>query len=277
MYLDDFKARFWMWGPFAGFALAVLVVFIFLVPALFDLEEGGADQQYPYGTPYQLTLPGELRQAYLAANGGEASLKDLQSLRSSGVLENGDQRISFTSIKKRPWQSLLNLRFHTHELSFVVDGDAVWQRVTPRGRSPIVELKEGQEAIQIRRLGAFFDPLMMLFLLDEGRLLAVEEGQWRDRPAIVVRFENADLELKSTAYVDPSTMHQLARVDVASDGGQRTLHYSDHRKVFGLIEPFTIETRVDGELDNRIKVERIEHNIGTFPSSFSYPGDLNSG
>lgn len=277
MYLDEFKAKLWMWGPFAGLALFVLVVVVFLVPALFDPDRGAGEEAYPYGTPYQLTLPGELRQAYLEANGGEASLKDLQSLRSSGVLENGSERISFTAIKKRPWQSLLNLRFHTHELSFVVDGDQVWQRVTPRGRSSMVELKDGQEAIRIRRLGAFFDPLMMLFLLNEGRLLGVEEGMWKERPAIVVRFENSDLDLKSTAYVDPSTMHQLARVDAVSDGSQRTQHYSDHRKVFGLIEPFTVETRVDGELDNRIKVERIEHNIGTFPSSFSFPGDPGSG
>jgi hypothetical protein len=273
MYFEDFKSKLWMWGPFLGFGFAVLALLLFLVPSLFDLERGEPKVAYPYGTPDQLTLPGELRSAYLAANGGRSSLLELQSMRSSGVLETGGERAPFTSIKKRPWQSRLNLRFHNYELSFAVDGDTVWQRLTPRAQEPVVELKEGREADQIRQLGAFFDPVMMLFLLGEGQILRVEAGHWNDRSAMVLEFENRDLNLRATAYIHPQNMHLLARMDQLPNGDKRLLVYSDHRKVQGLIEPFIVESRIGGEFDNRVKVERMEPNIGTFSSFFQYPGD----
>ena len=272
MYLDDFKARLWMWGPFIGFAVALVLLLIFVVPSLLEPEVDNSGGVFPYGRPYQLTLPGELRRAYIAANGDESSIRELNSIRASGVLETGDERASFTSIKKRPWQSVLNLRFHTHELTFAVDGDTVWQRVQPRGKEPIVNLKSGEEARRIRQLGAFFDPVMMLFLLGKGTILGIREGNWEDQASVVLDFENEELALRSTAYIDPKTMFLLARVDALPDGGNRTLLYSDHRKVLSVIEPFVIETRVNGEFDNRVKINRIEYNVGAFSSTFEYPG-----
>lgn len=271
---DLLKARIWMWGPFLLIGVFFVSLTVFSIK-YFDLigSDWNSGEHYPYGSMRDLTLWENLQPAFLKANGGEESLSILQSVRYIGVLNNGEQSIPFTSIKKRPWQSLLTLRFPKFELSYVVDGETVWQRVEAPAKKPIDTLLKGDEAMRIRQMGAFFDPVMTLCLFNEGVIQSLKEGVLDGQPVVVIHFANEDFKLDCKAYIDPKTMHVLSRIDFLEDGTVRRLVYSDHRKVGGMIEPFVTVTHIDGEFDNRVRVERNDHNIGTFPSFFEYPGD----
>lgn len=262
-----------MWGPFLllGVLSVSLIIFALSYFNLLD-SDWNSGENYPYGSIRDLSLWENLQPAFLRANGGEETLSKLQSVRYIGDLENGEQSIPFTSIKKRPWQSLLTLRLPTYELSFIVDGDTVWQRVEAQTKKPVDSLLEGDEAMRIRQLGAFFDPVMTLFLYNEGVIQSLKEGVLDGQTVLVLHFSNEDFKLDCKAYIEPKTMHVLSRVDFLEDGTVRSLFYSNHRKVGGLIEPFVTVTYIDEKFDNRVRVERSDHNIGTFSSFFEFPG-----
>lgn len=263
-----------MWGPFLLIGTLSISLLVFAI-SYFNLldSDWNSGEHHPYGSIRDLSLWENLKPAFIKANGGEETLAQLQSVRYIGSLNNGDQSIPFTSIKKRPWQSLLTLRFPKYELSYVVDGDTVWQRVEVQAKRPVDTLLEGDEALRIRQLGAFFDPVMMLFLLNKGTIHSLKEGVLEEQTVLVLHFANEELKLDCKAYIEPKTMHVLSRVDFLEDGTVRSLSYSDHRRVGGLIEPFVTVTHIDGEFDNRVLVERSDHNIGTFPSFFEFPGN----
>lgn len=263
----ELKARLWLWWPFITIGLVVLAVFV-LVRQHFEVEpvvgEGAAPQR-------DLTLLVDLRAAYLEANGGEVLLRGLQTIQLRGTLESGGQELPFLQIKKRPDQSLLTLMFEQYNLSFGVDGAEVWRRVTVEGREPEYQRVEAELADGIRKMGEFFNPVLQV-LLSEG--IAVEKiswAEWEGHPVIAMEFLK-DLEgIRSTAYLDAAQLQLLAVVETLPSGKVRRLVYGDYRKVNGVQEPGMIETFIDGSLNNRVRIERVEHNLGALPILFRYP------
>ncbi|NBB80432.1 MAG: hypothetical protein GVY36_13490 [Verrucomicrobia bacterium] len=273
----EFKARLWMWGPFilAGLLFAITVFFVVSLlnkPTSSDSGDGKED-----ASGQSILAPASsvdsLRRSYLAANGGEALLAGLRSTRTRGILETPAERIPFLSVKRRPGQSLLRLKFPDYEQSFVIDGDVVWVQFTGGQRDSVVRLLEGDDANRIRRLGTFFDPVMELFLLNEGRINEIERGDFQDETAIVVEFEREDPNIRSKAYIDPDNLHLISRVDTLSDGNERRFFYSDYREVDGVLMPFDVESYSNETFENRVIVEKSEHNIGIYSDYFGFPED----
>jgi outer membrane lipoprotein-sorting protein len=271
MNSDAIKARLWMWGPFVLLALlfTVLLFVVFLLDRS-DSEGGEQADSPPEGSAEKTPLE-RLSGAFLAANGGEQTLASLQSARFSGTLETGGEKIPYVSIKKRPNRSHLSFLFPNYKLSLVVDGEDVWQRISIEGKDPVNSLVDREDASDIRRLGMFFDPVTMVLLLDEGTVDGVSRGAWEGRSCFILEFTNTRLDLKSTAYIDSETMHPLARLDQLESGSVRTLLFSDYRAVDGFQYPFATETYLDDKLENRVVIETVKHNMGTFSSLFEFP------
>ncbi len=228
----------------------------------------------PYGGIQKLIRFSEFRSAYLRANGGEEQLNALQSVRTSGHMESGDQSIPFFSFKRRPGQSLTTLKFPSYELSFGVDGDVVWQRVLAPGQEPQYELKTGQEAEALGEMGDFFDPIMRVSLFNEGTIERLSPSVWMGVEVIKLEFRTEEGGVPMAAYVDVETMQPIARVERFADGRERKVLYSDYRSVGGMQEPFKVETYLDDKLQSRVVVERSDPNVGAVASLFQYPAHL---
>lgn len=272
----ELRARLWMWGPFilAGLLFAVAVFSVFsLLNGTNASDSDAVSEVSEQSIAALISSPENLRRSYLAANGGEELLAGLRSSRSRGILETPAAPVPFLSVKRRPGQSLLRLQFPSYEQSFVVDNDVVWQRFTRDDREPLFVLLKGDDATRIRRLGAFFDPVMALFLLNEGRINEIKTEVFREQTAIVVDFENEELKLGSKAYIDPLSMYLIFRADTLPDGGERTFSYSNHQEVGGVLIPFLIESALNGTFENRVIVETSEHNVGIYSDYFEYPAD----
>jgi hypothetical protein len=260
-----------MWGPFILFALLTAVLILIVMRMNGSASESSGESEGPSLPREEKTLLETLSEDYLAANGGEETLDSLQSLRFSGTLETGGASIPYVSIKRRPNQSHLTLQFPDYKLSFVVDGESVWQRASVPGKEPVDSLVEDESVSEIRRLARFFDPVTSVLLLNEGTVENVTEGDWKDRPCYVLEFTNRDLDLESTAYIDPETMHVLARVDRLGNDSLRTLLFSEYKTIDGFQHAFKTETYVDDELENRVVIESAKHNVGAFSSFFEIP------
>jgi hypothetical protein len=271
MNKSELQSTLWLWWPFLAFtAVASLVggVTWYLWPEAESVEivdTGFEDME-------KLTRFSEFSSAYLRANGGEEQLEALQSVMATGQMESGGQTVPFFSLKRRPDMSLMTLKMPDYDLTFVVNGEQVWQRVNVKGQEPQYELKTGAEAEALGEMGVFFDPIMRVLLFGEGSIERLVPSMWMGRPTIKIEFRTDDGQMQASAYVDIENMHPLARIEAFADGRERRVLYSDYRSVNGMQEPFHIETYLDDVLQSRVVLEKSTPNVGTVASLFQYPG-----
>ena len=227
-----------------------------------------------YGTLEQLTRFSNFRLAYLRANGGEASLDSLQSVRVTGVFESEGQSLPFFSLKRRPSQSITTITFPNYELTYVVNGDLIWQRLLVPGAAPLYEVKTGDEAAALAHMGDFFDPIMRVLLFDEGTIERLSPSSWMGTPAVKVEFVTQGGRMHAYAYVEIENMRPLVRIEELPDGQERKVLYSDYRIVSGMQEPFLVETYLNDVLESRVILDKSDVNVGAVASLFQPPTDL---
>ena len=212
------------------------------------------------------------RAAFIAANGGERRLEELQGILSTGTFESGGQEVPFRTIKRRPDKSVTTLKMPDYDLSFIVNGPEVWQRVEQPGMDPRSALIEGKQAEAMQEMGNFFDPVMSVVLNQPERIESIIPNLWKGETCLLMQIRAAGGDMGARVYVDPDTMAPIARVENFADGRERTVLYDDYRKSDGgTLEPHSIETFIDGERQNRVLVEKIRPNPGIVGFIFEYP------
>lgn len=217
------------------------------------------------------------RTAYINANGGEKRLDELQGILSSGTFESGGQTVPFRAIKRRPNQSVTTLKMPKYDLSFIVNGDQIWQRVEAPGQEPIDSLLEGQQGEAMREMGYFFDPLMHVVLLEPEDITSIIPNIWEGQACLLLEFNSGTRNMAARVYIDALELTPIARVENFADGSERKVLYGDYRRnAGGTLEPHLIETFLDDELQNRVVVETIRPNPGVVGFIFEYTGDNTS-
>jgi len=222
----------------------------------------------------ELTRPADFRKAYLEAKGGRSKLEKLRSVRVSGTFFTEGREVDFFTVKRRPDQSLTTLDFGDHRLSFGIDGRFVWQRIERPGEPPEYEKLTGPQAEALRQMSAFFDPVMRTFFMNEGTVETITKSSWHGQPSLRLKLVAPPGKTTSVAHVDPETLHLLARLRRMADGRRHRVVYGDFREVNGFWEPFLIETYIDDALQNRVRVQDMDHNVGVLPKIFDYPDSL---
>jgi len=271
----ELQSKFWFWWPILAFPVLLILVggtVWFFWPEA-ELSDPVETVDVGFGSIEELTLIPAFRLAYLRANGGMENMEAIQSVRTNGIMESGGQGVPFFSIKRRPNQSFTTLKMPDYELSFVVNGDQVWQRLKVPGQAPRHELKTGTEAEAVGQMGDFFDPIMRVLLFNEGKIEELAPGVWEGQEVLKLDFSSDGDNIRGTAYVDILTMHPVARVEDFGDGRERKVLYSDYRTIGGMQEPFQVDTYLDDVLQSRVIIEKSQVNVGTVASLFQYPGD----
>ena len=214
------------------------------------------------------------RSAYLQANGGREAIDRLRSLLVTGTLESGGKTVPFRSIKRHPDQGIFTMSMPEYELSFVVDGDVVWQRVEQPGMEPVDTLMSEKEARATANLGSFFDPIMHVVLDESSAIQRLVADSWEGAPTLRMDFLSAERNMEGTVHLDPETLTPVARIEEFGDGRERLVRYDDYRKIEGGIrQPFLVETFVNGELLNRTRMEKVVANPGVPRFIFEFRGE----
>ncbi len=114
----------------------------------------------PYGAIEDLLDPEVFRAAYLEANGGLEGLDALKSIQLNGTIQSGDYSFEFFMLKSRPDKMLLTYNMDGQELSYGVNSEGAWQRVTlPDGSEQVISLEQEQVA-QFQKTAQFWGPLV---------------------------------------------------------------------------------------------------------------------
>ena len=228
-------------------------------------------EPHPHGSPAELTDPATFMAAYLAVNCGPMLLEGTRTIRISGTVEREHGRQAFHLMKKRPDRMRFTIDRGSHEMTVGVDGDSVWRRLRAPVHSDIVDTLVGPEAAAWKKLSRFFDRIIGAHL-GEGRLLGIDRAAWEGRDCLEVRTEDADGARAST-FVDLRTLHPLAEQETLPDGRLKQTILSDYRAIDGMPIPFAAETRLDGTLESRVRIESAQLNSGILSELFERPED----
>ncbi|MFP4261185.1 MAG: hypothetical protein ACLFS1_08915 [Opitutales bacterium] len=222
----------------------------------------------------ELTDLATFRAAYLEANGGREAINRLQSLQVTGTIESDGSTVPFRTVKKRPNKGIFIMSMPEYEVSLVVNGDVVWQRVEQPGMEPVNTLMPDDEAHATRNLGYFFDTTMHILLDEPSAIERLAADSWESTETLRMDFSSAERTAAGSVHFDPDTLQPIVQIQKSGEDGQRMTRYEDYRAIEdGIQQPFRSETFLNGDLVNRTKIEKVATNPGILDFIFEYPAE----
>lgn len=215
----------------------------------------------------------EIIAKHVAAQGGLAKLKALQSIRMTGNFESGGMQADFTQVLKRPMKMRLDLSVQGLTMTQAYDGQRGWQIVPFTGQKD-PELMTGDELKNAQEQADMDGPLVDY--KSKGNtieLVGKEKIADKDSYHLKVMLKNGserELYLDAATFLgvktSVKTMMRGAKVELESTLG-------DYRDVNGLKFPFSIEQRqVGGDgAEQKITFSKIELNPPLEDSIFKMP------
>lgn len=188
----------------------------------------------------------EIIAKHIAAQGGLAKLKALQSIRMTGNFESGDMQAAFTQVFKRPMKMRLDLSVQGLTMTQAYDGQRGWQVVPFTGKKdpePMTgdELKNAQDQADID--GPLVDYKSKGNTVE---LIGKEKVADKDSYHLKVMLKNGserDLYLDATTYLGLKTS---AKATMRGTEVELESMLGDYRDVNGLKFPFSIEQHQTG-------------------------------
>lgn len=257
----------------ALFALIVTlgILTVLTIRSWLSEEQLNKETTQQYGSLTTLLDKSNFKAAYLKANGGTKMLDTLQTIRVSGWMDGNGPRRRFVSIKKRPDKALLTFDYENYSLSFGINGETAWQRTNQPGENPVIDILSGHAATALFESGKFYGPVMRGFLLGDGEISELKQSSWNGQECILATIDRGSEEAPIQVYVDPATMHPLARIEAFADGTVRKTVYRDYHDLGGMQEAFNVESYMNDVLQSRLIIESSDTNFGILSQLFDPP------
>jgi outer membrane lipoprotein-sorting protein len=215
----------------------------------------------------------EIIAKHIAAQGGLAKLKALQSIRMTGNFESGGMQAGFTQVFKRPMKMRLDLSVQGLTMTQAYDGQRGWQVVPFSGKKdpePMTgdELKNAQEQADID--GPLVDYKSKGNTVE---LIGKEKVADKDSYHLKVMLKNGserDLYLDATTFLGLKTS---AKTTMRGTEIELESMLGDYRDVNGLKFPFSIEQHQTGGEgpEQKITFTKIELDPPLQDSIFKMP------
>jgi hypothetical protein len=189
-----------------------------------------------------------------------------------GHLVNGDQEQAFTLLKKRPDKLLFTIESASHEMTFGVSDDIVWQRIRAPEHADFFALIEGPEAEAWLGQRRFFDAIITASL-GEGHITEIKVANWEETDCLQVTIQDTNGAV-AEILVAPHTMYPIAESRTLPDGTIKQTVFSDYRDVEGMQVPFKMEVSHDGKIASLILLDSAYINSGVLSKLFEIPKDL---
>ncbi len=215
----------------------------------------------------------EIIARHIAAQGGLAKLKAIQSIRMTGNFETGGMQAGFTQVFKRPMKMRLDLSVQGLTMTQAYDGQRGWQIVPFTGKKdpePMTgdELKNAQEQADID--GPLVDYKSKGNTVE---LIGKEKVADKESYHLKVTLKNGserDLYLDATTFLGLKTS---AKTTMRGTEVELESMLDDYRDVNGLKFPFSIEQhQIGGEgPSQKITFTKIELDPPLQDSIFKMP------
>ena len=215
----------------------------------------------------------ELIQKNIAVRGGLEKLRGLNSLRMTGKLHTDGRELPVVIQIKRPAMARGDVTLQGMRFVLAYDGQSVWEINAFDGKTEPERLPlDNEDAKQMIELADLDGPLADYKAKGNAvELIGKEELEATPVYKLKLTLKNGDVKY---VYLDAANYLEL-KVSSKSQhaGGEHTEdeYYSDYKPVNGVLIAHAIDTRVDGQTENQILIEKIEANVTMDDGVFKMP------
>jgi outer membrane lipoprotein-sorting protein len=226
-----------------------------------------------FSWPLSAQTVDEIIAKHIAAQGGAAKLKAIQSLRLTGNAEFGGVSAGFTQVFKRPTKMRLDITIQGLTLTQAYDGQNGWQIVPFTGKKD-PEPMSADDAKNAQEQADFDGPLVDY--KQKGNIVELigKEKIWgSDAYHLKVTLKNGNVR---DLFMDAGTFfatRQLAKTMARGAEVEFETAFGDYKAVEGVMFPFSIvQHQVGGKgAEQKITFSKVEINPAVEESVFKMP------
>lgn len=220
----------------------------------------------------------EIVAKYLDARGGVDNIKGLQSLKQVGEVNMPAMGMVMPVViyQERPGKVRSEIEINANGMEMEIisgyDGTVGWA-MNPMAGDGVQEVPE--EQMSTMRNQADMDGPLVDYAEKGNTLAFMGEEEVDGKNTLMVKLTQADSS-ETVLYFDPETYMQVKSVGTGANpmtGAEATIEtfYSDFRDVEGVLRPFKVEMKIDGQVLQQITMMTVEANEDIDDTLFSKP------
>ena len=207
----------------------------------------------------------------IETKGGLQKLKSIKSMKMTGKVFTGGFEMSMTLWAKRPNKSRMETVFQDQKTVQAYDGEKAWQINPFMGSNEPQEIK-GLQAEDLKEKADFDGPL--IDYKKKGHkveFMGKEDLEGTEVYKLKVTMKSGRVVY---IYLDTDSCIELKQSTTLNYQGTEYLVetiFGDYKEVDGIMVPHFIETKLNGQTQARIIIEKVEFNIEIDDSLFKMP------
>jgi len=207
----------------------------------------------------------------IETKGGLQKLKSIKSMKMTGKVFTGGFEMSMTLWAKRPNKSRMETVFQDQKTVQAYDGEKAWQINPFMGSNEPQEIK-GLQAEDLKERADFDEPL--IDYKKKGHkveFMGKEDLEGTEVYKLKVTMKSGRVVY---IYLDTDSCIELKQSTTLNYQGTEYLVetiFGDYKEVGGIMMPHSIETRINGQTQAQITIEKVEFNIEIDDSLFKMP------
>ena len=209
----------------------------------------------------------------VAAKGGVAKLKSINSLRITGTVEFGGTQATVVELEKRPSKMRTEISLQGLTMVQGYDGKTGWQIIPFSGKKD-PEAVGGDELKQLEEEADIDGPLIDYKTKgNKVELVGKEKVEGTDAYNLRVTLRNGNVR---NVYLDADSFLEIKVVGKTIVRGTETTSSTtlgDYKQVDGVMFPFSVQITQEGGQGGaqKITVEKVEFNVPADDASFKMP------
>lgn len=214
-----------------------------------------------FSAPVYAQTADEIVAKNIAAKGGEAKLKAVQTLRQTGTITLQGQTAQLMTVSKRPNLSRQDISIMGTTITMAFDGTKAWMMNPMIGAEPVEMPAEQAEMIKDQ---ADIDGPLMDYKAKGSTVELVGLEDANGRKAFHLRITRKGLP-PTELFIDSQNYLDVKAVTVVPGSGTMEVAFSDYRSIDGMMVPFTVKSSAAGMTLSELKLDKVEFNV-TLPA-----------
>ncbi|MDX1407169.1 MAG: hypothetical protein R3330_03520, partial [Saprospiraceae bacterium] len=212
---------------------------------------------------------------YFESMGGKEKIKALQSRKMEATMSMGGMEFSGTIIEKAPNKQRVDVDIQGMQLVQAYDGETAWT-INPFATGTEPQKMPEAEAEQMVKQ-KFEDPF--IDYASKGHTVELEgkeEVEGAECFKLKLTKDNGDVEYHffDAEYFIP-VMSRTTQTSGPAAGMPAETFLSDYQEVNGIMFPFFLETKVNGQTAQKITLTSVELDVDVDDAFFAFPGAKN--
>jgi outer membrane lipoprotein-sorting protein len=207
------------------------------------------------------------------ARGGMDKIKAIQSLKMTGkmVMGGGQMEAPMTLQMKRPSSVRMDMEFQAQAVVQGFDGETAWM-INPFMGGADAQKMTGDEAEAVKE-NADMEGALVDYRAKGHKIELAGKEDLSGKPAYKLKITRKNGKTE-TVYVDATSFLEVKTVAVRKMMGnemEMETFTSDYRPVGGVLMPFSIDSKTDGNSVMTLTLEKVEANVPVDDALFKMP------